>query len=235
MSMWLLASLIWCCFTYPAMWDTRKMPVDNTPSPEIEKRLKQSDDVLIWVHSKLDGIRLPELPHDKRTQLGSACFHVSIEHSQAIVILMHERLYGSVIAFIRPLFEAFVRGLWLMQAATGEDIDRAGQDVFPGFGKLVADLEQPLGENFDGPLSQIKTHRWRELCSYTHTGFRQIGARLTADGLGYGYKDSQLHDALLWADSVAIMSTMSFAYLAKNEILSDEAQERLNRIPLGAG
>ena len=210
------------------------MPDHYTPSPELEKRLKQSDDVLNWVHSKLDGLQIPELAHDKRVQLGSACLHVSLEHSQAIVILMHERLYGSALALIRPLFEGFVRGLWLMQAATVEDIDRAGQDSFPNFAELVVALEPPSGENSDGLLSQIRTHRWRELCSYTHTGFRQIGARLTAEGLGYDYKESQLHDALLWADGIAIMLTMSFAYLAKNQTLSDEALDQLNRIPLGA-
>ena len=120
-----------------------------------------------------------------------------------------------------------------MQAATAEDVDRAGQDVFPHFGQLVADLERTSGEDPDsGVLSMIKTHRWSELCSYAHTGFRQIDARLTPDGLGYDYNDSQLFDALLWADSTSIMLTISFAYLAENEALDRDAKEQLSRLPL---
>ena len=206
------------------------MADDQLPSNELKKRLEQSDDVVPWVHAKIDGLQIPELSHDKRTQLAGGCFHVSVEHSQAIVVLMHERLYGSALALIRPLFEGFVRGLWLLQVATVEDVDRAGQDVFPSFSQLIQGLEEPVSGNPGGALTMIKAHRWSELCSYTHTGFRQIGARLTTDGLGCGYEDSQLCDALLWADSIAIMLAMSFRYLAKNEIPNDEAQERLNQV-----
>ena len=53
-------------------------------SPAIVQRLKKSDDLVCWVHSKLDGMDIPQLqilqlPDKKRLQLALACWHVAID------------------------------------------------------------------------------------------------------------------------------------------------------------
>ena len=148
-------------------------------SPAINQRLKESERILNWVHSKLDGMKIPQLPDDKRSQLASACWHVAIEHSMAIVVLVHETLHGSALALMRLLFEAYVRGMWLMYAATNEDIDRAGRDQFPSCLDIVTGLEK--SHHFSSrPFSAVKNQSWKRLCSFTHTGYQQIGARINA-------------------------------------------------------
>ena len=74
-------------------------------------RLANSEELLNWIHSRLNGKTIPELPRNKRVQLASACWHVAIEHYMAIVVLVREGLYGSALALMRPAIEAFVRGL----------------------------------------------------------------------------------------------------------------------------
>ena len=54
-------------------------------SSAIKQQLKESDRILLWVQSKLDGMKIPQLPDDKRSQLAAGCWHVAIEHSMAIV------------------------------------------------------------------------------------------------------------------------------------------------------
>ena len=193
----------------------------------IEGHLKESDDVLLWVHANLDGLKISKLPDDKRTQLASACWHVAVEHAQAIVVLVHERLYGSASTMIRPLFEAFVRGLWLLHAASDDEVDRAGRDQFQrDFGKMIAELEKP-GRLPVGMLSGLKGRTWSRLCSFTHTGYQQIGARLTTEGLGYDYQDSEILEALRWADMIALWSVAAFANLADNQPLVRAVLDRL--------
>jgi hypothetical protein len=162
-------------------------------------RLQTSDDVVRWVHTNLDGARVPALPDEKRVQLAAACWHVAIDHQIAIVVLIHETLHASALALMRPAVEAYVRGLWLLYAATAQDLDSAGRDQFPNdfFGKMVVDLERP-GRFDHGALSLLKGDTWRRLCSYTHTGYQQIGARLTASGLGYDYEDDEILGAASW-------------------------------------
>ena len=46
---------------------------------------------------------------------------------------------------MRLPFEAYVRGMWLMHAATDDDIDRAGRDQFPNdFNRIVAEIDEKV-------------------------------------------------------------------------------------------
>jgi hypothetical protein len=187
-------------------------------SSVVAERLKESDRIVHWVHSKLNGTRIPQLPDDKRAQLSCACWSVTVEHSMAIVVLVHESLFGSALALIRPMFEAYVRGTWLKHAASDDDVDRAGRDQFPNdFDRLVTELEK-TGHAF----SNLKQQSWKQLCSFTHTGYRQIGARLSAEGIGSYYSNEEITEALLWADIITLNAVLAFANLRHDEPLIQE-------------
>lgn len=188
-------------------------------------RLKESDNVLLWVQRSINGLKIPALPTDDRVQLASPCFHMAIEHSQAIVVLVHERLHGSALALVRPLFEAFIRGLWLMHAAPLEALESVRKDDFPSIGVMIGALE---ADKFPtDSLSSMKADYWKLLCSVTHTGFRQIDARLGATGLDSHYTDEEITAALGWADGISLMCVIQFAGL-----IDDNAVAK--RIALGA-
>ena len=72
-------------------------------SPAIAQRLKKSERIVLWYVSKFDGMKIPQLPNSKRLQLASACWHVTIEHSMAIVELVRAMLHGSALALVRPM------------------------------------------------------------------------------------------------------------------------------------
>jgi len=132
---------------------------------------------------------------------------------------------------MRPTIEAYVRGSWLLYAATDDELHKAGNDQFANdfFGKIVADLEQP-GRFDHGALSHLKGDTWKRLCSYTHTGYQQIGARLTPSGLGYEYDEGEILGALNLADSISLMSTIELAGLAKDEQLRLRALNEMRSI-----
>lgn len=182
---------------------------------------------MLWIHQQLDGRRLQELSTSKRVQLATSCWHVAIEHHQSIVILVAEGQHGSALALIRPAFEAYIRGLWLMHAASDEAVDRAGRDDFPNdVNQLLREVEAS-GHLTRGALRSIKNSAWKRLCSLTHTGFRQIGARLTAEGLGSRYERAELLQALSWANTLGLLSAEAFAYLLQDERMGREALDRL--------
>ena len=200
-------------------------------SPAIAQRLKKSECIMSWYYSKLVGVKIPQLPNSKRLQLASACWHVTIEHSMAIVELVHATLHGSALALIRVMYEAYVRGMWLMYAATDEDIDRAGRDKFkfPRTPVIVAALDRsPLFSSHH--FSDLKNQSWERLCSFTHTGYQQIGARLTSQGLGYDYQDSEILEALLWADTIALTATAVVAIEAQNDPLAQEVWSKIKSV-----
>jgi hypothetical protein len=154
--------------------------------------------VLNWIHSRLDGMRLDTLPTSKRVQLASACLHIAVEHAQAIVVLVDNGLFGSALAMQRPLVEAYCRGKWLLSCATDAQVDGGGRDRFPDMSTIMGDLEKVGLPMWVG----IKQQWWSRMCSLTHTGFQQIGARLTPEGLGYGYDEAEMVQGLGWADAL---------------------------------
>ncbi len=199
-------------------------------SPAIAQRLKKSECIVRWWRSKFDGMRIPQWPNSKRLQLAAACWLVTIEHSMAIVELVHATLHGSALALVRSMYEAYLRGMWLMYAATDEEIDRAGRDKVPPNSDIITALEK--SPHFQSkPFSGVKDQSWKMLCSYTHTGYQQIGARLTPQGLGYNYQDSEILDALLWADMTALAAAAAVAIEAQNGPLAQEVLRKMKSVP----
>lgn len=194
------------------------------------KATSRSIGLINWIHVNLNGITIEGLGTSKRNLFSAGCWHVAIEHHQGVVALVQDGIWGSALALLRPQFEAYVRGEWLMHAATDADIERAGRDEFPNdfFGRIVRDLEQPglLKKARGGPaLSNIKGEPWQRLCSLTHTGFHQIGARITPEGIGCEFPESEITDALGISDLVALMSMGAFAGLAKKPDLEEHIRD----------
>ena len=188
----------------------------------IDVEFQHAKATMFWVQEHLDGRQLPGLPTIKRHQLASACLHVAVEHSQAIIVLVEEKLFASALALVRPLFESYLRGTWLLNAASDAQIDDAGRDRFPGAGVMVDDLEKK-----GLSLTHVKQQWWNTLCSYTHTGYQQIGARLTSDGLGSNYKDEEVEMALRMSINFSLVTVMQFAALVNDEALASAALERM--------
>jgi hypothetical protein len=203
-------------------------------SQSLQMGTQRAIDTMGWVHAKIDQLRIRSLPASKRDQLAGACWHIALEHAMGVTLLVEQHLDGSALAMMRLLFESWIRGVWLKRAATDAQLDAAGRDVFPSFAKIVEDIEKK--EAFGGGpiLSGIKQRTWSRLCSYTHTGYQQIGARLTSEGPAYGYTDAEILDALRWAESIGLMVAMLLAGLADNNEVLSELAERLHGEDSGA-
>jgi hypothetical protein len=85
---------------------------------------------------------------------------------------------------------------------------------------MVDDLER-VGLS----LTQVKQQWWKTLCSYTHTGYQQIGARLASEGLGSNYKDEEVEMTLTMSSNFSLVTVMQFAALASDESLAKAAFE----------
>ena len=205
----------------PAAVDERHPSFDAA----LSEALKESERTLIRVADSINGLRLPGLPHDKQLQLAAGCMHTAIEHGQAIVVLVQEKCFGSALALQRPLVEAFSRGLWLRYAATDDEITRAGRDKFPPNSKIVQALEPRFGTDF----SYLTAESWAILCSYTHTGFQQIGARLTPDGLRSNYRLDEVQQGLRSSDLIQLASAVELAVAAGDEQLGKDILGRMKQ------
>ncbi len=196
---------------------------DSSFDGSVSMLLRQSERTLLWVANQLDGLKLPGLSGNKRLRLAAGCLHLAIEHAQAIVVLTQEKCFGSALALQRPLIEAWTRGFWLFYAATEEDVDRAEQDKFPPKGEIVKGLEA----KHDAEFPYLKGEIWAMLCSYTHSGFKQIEARMSMAGLQSNYTLEHVRQALCCADVLQLVSAIVVAKAAGNQPLTHAVFDRL--------
>jgi hypothetical protein len=175
-----------------------------------------------FVRLHLHGLTISKV--NKRVHIASGCLHAAVEHGMAMLILVERGLHGSALALARLQFEAYVRGSWLAKCATDKDVDRAGRDRFPKFEPMVADFEtKGLGSSLAG----IKQKVWGPFNSLTHTGYQQIGPRLSPSEVGSFFTDKQVREVLWWAESIAILSALEFAILAGDDELARTLYKRV--------
>jgi hypothetical protein len=141
-------------------------------------------------------------------------------------VLVEERLGGPSSALIRVALEAWIRATWLASAATVEELDRAGRDDFPGLGIMISAMDRKTGDSAS-PLSKMKRTSWPFLCSYTHTGYQQLGVRLTTTGISSAFPDDHFIGTLGAAHVVALSAVAGLFGLAGDARRVAAALQRL--------
>lgn len=189
----------------------------------IADRIAKSEGRIQWLDRKLNGL---DVLSSVRNRLAGACFDIAMEHQRAIVVLAHKELYGSAFSLLRPVAEAYVRGVWLHKCASEDQLDKFAQDKVPDFVSLVAAVEK-LESHKEGVLSKMRLTSWRLMNDYTHTGYVQICSRLTADSIKANYHADEVLQALDYSDAFGYISAIAICDLA-NEV--DVANQILQRV-----
>ena len=190
---------------------------------DISEAVARSEDLIRWIDQSVKD--LPYKP-GLRSQLGLGCLDVALEHHKAMVLLVSEPIHASAFALLRILFEAWVRGEWLLQCASDEQLKQFKADRHKvTFGQMIKDLESHEAFN-NGVLSKAKQELWGMMNSFTHTGYQQVARRNTPDGIVPNYKDEEVIQILGFADAAAIMSVLGIAGLVGNKELSQAALDR---------
>lgn len=173
-----------------------------------------------WIEKRLEGL---DIPKNSRSLLSVSCHDVVIEHHVAIVTLINAKIYGSAFALVRPVFETFVRGVWLKHCANEAELSKFKKDkVEPSFQDLLDSVE--VTEAFKSKnLSALKKQAWGAMNSYTHGGFRPISRRLSSGEIYPDFLEQEIKEVLDLSRMFALMSFIQIVGEAKREDLAQEA------------
>jgi hypothetical protein len=173
----------------------------------------------LQVHEKV-------LPATNRARVSAACLALAQEHHHAIVLLVEERLYGSAFALVRVAFEAYVRGQWLGNCATDQQVDEFARGAEPPrFGALLEEVEQ-LPAFAAGALSAIKKAHWNSMCAYTHSGGLHTQRWQTPLAVEPNYSPAEVNEVLLFAEITGSLSVIAIAALANDARTANLVLER---------
>lgn len=145
----------------------------------------------------------------ERITLVGAYLDTVIEHHESVTMLIRACRYGSAFALARPIYEATLRGCWVNACASEEEVRQLRRAdhhdrIIPRFGDLLSKLAVAYKLN---EVQNSKT-KWEALCSYTHTGLRQLGRRGFRGARQHGYSRKAIVEIL-------DLTTSSLASLAK--------------------
>ena len=160
-----------------------------------------------------------------KNQVLGAYVDIALEHHKAIWLLSASELNGSALALVRPMFDAYLRALWINKVASAEEVEQASRDKlwFPKMSKMRDDIQQAyfpipavkdpeaaerekLAETFFQSLGET----WTTLNSYTHPGGLQIVRRFTGDRVKPKYSEGEIAEALNAATVALLMVVQMF-------------------------
>lgn len=121
---------------------------------------------------------------------GNLC-QMAVEHAAAFRTLAENRMFASSFVVLRAQFEATLRAVWALYAATDAHIERISARLAPETEQFAKNLPQvqemldalaklPVAQVPYSALSEFKGSAWRALNSYTHGGIHPLSRM--ADG-----------------------------------------------------
>lgn len=159
------------------------------------------------------GLHDQSLPASSRMRAGIACLGVALDHQNAIVILLEREspIPASAFTLVRPVFESYVRGQWLLMCATDAQVEsflRGGNP--PKMADLVDAVERVLAIDERQLLNIYKSY-WGSMCDFTHTGGLQVQRWNTPEAVQPAYEESELITVLEFTAAIALLAATSIA------------------------
>lgn len=200
--------------------------LENVRRRMTESLIAQTFELHEWVAQRLDGL---EISRDRKVLLAVSLYDVTIEHHIGISSLLRSRINGSAFALVRPLFETFVRGVWLRHCASDEQIDLYVSDRLDLKFRQVLEAVEKTGGFGYCVLSGLKQQAWRAMNSYTHGGIQQAGRRTSGFCIKPYYSEAEIVEVIKVAGSFCLLAFQQVAIEANRMDLAHLALERMSR------
>lgn len=191
--------------------------------------IQRGFDLVRWLATQMNGVPMSAT---LRNRLAGACFSITQDHHSAIIVLLEQSLYASAFALVRSVLESYVRGLWLLHAATDEQLKKfsEGGEPPPIAAMLSAIEQDPTYQG--GTLSRIKAESWNDMCSYAHTGSLQVIRWQSETAIEQNYAAEEVNEVTRFSGAIALLSGIGIARLAEDDALAQRLLER-SRIEAG--
>lgn len=192
-------------------------------APKVAEAIAKSKDLSTWITQSITGLTFT---YGKRSGLAISSFDIALEHHDAIVLLIENCLPGSAFSLLRPTFESYIRGVWMLDCAIDSQVEQFAKERFnPAVEKMISELETM--EAYSAGIFSKSWEQGKKLFhSFTHAGYRHLIRRMSADGIGANYPEQEILAALGYVDAIAIMAIIAFADICKNEQLAKSALEK---------
>jgi len=143
-------------------------------------------------------------PGTLRSRVAAGLTDQTIEHHEAMLLLIRNGKNGSAYTLARSIFESMFRGLWFNLCATDAQLqyfeendelplDASGRRM--NMSSIASAIDVATGCNPDNKqqfsFTDLKNRGWKGLCSYTHSGLLQLDRRFGSQNGKPGYSEEE--------------------------------------------
>lgn len=170
-----------------------------------------------WINRSDEFVGEPEVSGQDRYLFAGACFDLAREHHAGVVKLVEASYIGSALALMRPLFEAYVRGIWLFKCADGSHLEAIrSYKPIPGIATQIDDLER-LPEYNVGTLKRVKQESLKVMHGFTHGGSEQISRRINSKSIQPAFEYKEIFEVVEFANAVGSLTRLEILKLASDD------------------
>lgn len=180
-------------------------------------------------------IGIPIFDNSRRIIISDIACSLALEHWHSVRTLLGAGLLPSAAVVHRAQFEALTRSIWLLYAASDEqlakfdatltlDSEHAAKNVSQT-NEMMEHLSKKAPPQAYDALARFKDNSWRALNSYVHAGIHPIRRH------GDGYPANLLNDVLRNTNGLAVVTCMQAVVLSGQQPLQRKVLDSAARYP----
>ena len=166
----------------------------------------------------MDFMALPLFDTSEKLRASRIVCSISFEHAESAKFLIACGNYTSAVALVRLQFEALVRSMWILYAASDDAISKlmaelnsdpaAKANSLPMLSEMLTKMEGKAPGEAMAMLNEFKEYSWKALSSFVHGGIHAITRH------GKGYPQQLLVQLLKISNGVSAMAGMMLVILS---------------------
>ena len=173
--------------------------------------LKRAERIDKELWKLLDGL---DLMNSDRHRLAAGAFMVAMDVHASIFVLIKRGNHPSAFVLSRSIWEATIRGYWLLKCATDEQLesfinDKSDRKTW----HMIRELEQSGGFTAD-TLSSIHSSNWKKLNAMNHVGGPLVVRCNSERGIENNFEVPEILECLGHASSNALLAAVGLTQAA---------------------
>jgi hypothetical protein len=164
-----------------------------------------------WNNEQMFGVPIPSTD---AARAAACAFGIVHEYQVSIITLLSAGAYSSAFSLLRPCFEALIRGIWIVRAATQAQLQLFydGKDS-----RKVEHLLRCIKKGPNGSEDAFLLDTWeaseKSLHRFTHVTYQALIRRLNVEFLKEAMPVSEVIGAVRFATGVALLASVEISCL----------------------
>lgn len=204
----------------------------NPSSSSLSETIAKARAFSTWLDTRMNCTSFAD---NDRNGVALALFQQSLDLADASVLLVGEHtLHGPAYTLVRPLFESYVRGIWILRCASDKEVEKFLKDKCPRFSKLTQAINEFAPDHFAW-IHEIEQSNLSVFHSFTHGGGAHIWRRYRPGHVEADYPESELSYLMLFGVEVRIRIGAEFFELTEDVSAYRELErwaEKFDRPPV---